>query len=106
LLSALTVSADEGASGEMLELTEEHVMQVVEAAYPNPVTLTELARERLWDENKLVEMFSGLQARGLMHALVDQPGSFTRAAHSQNDVVQVSNFYFHPFSFCKNKCTN
>lgn len=76
----------------MLELTEEHVMQVVEAAYPNPVTLTELARERVWDENKLVEMFSRLQARGLMHALVDQPGSFTRAAHSQNDVVQVSNF--------------
>ncbi|CAB3373765.1 Hypothetical predicted protein [Cloeon dipterum] len=82
-------SADEGATGKRVELTEERLMQVIEAAYPNPVTLTDLAKERFWDEDQLSEMFADLQTRGLVHALADQPGHFTRASHSQTDVVQV-----------------
>jgi len=89
MVKLIPVSADEGATGNRVELTEEHLMQVIEAAYPNPVTLTELAKDRSWDEEQLNEMFSGLKGRGLVHALVDQPGSFTRAAHNQTDVVQV-----------------
>ncbi|XP_059487711.1 uncharacterized protein LOC132203739 [Neocloeon triangulifer] len=82
-------SADEGATGKRVELTEERLMEVIEAAYPNPVTLTELAKDRFWDENHLAEMFTDLQTRGLVHALADQPGHFTRAAHSRSDVIQV-----------------
>jgi hypothetical protein len=85
-----TVSADEGSTGKKVELSEEHLMQVIEAAYPNPVTMTELAKDRSWNEEELNEMFSDLQERGLVHPLADQPGTFTRAAHNQTDVVQVS----------------
>jgi hypothetical protein len=44
MLFTVTESADESALGHQIELTEEHLLELIEAAYPNPVALADLAR--------------------------------------------------------------
>lgn len=39
-----TVSADESILGKQVELTEEKVLELIESAYPNPITAEDIAR--------------------------------------------------------------
>lgn len=39
-----TVSTDETIMGQMVELTMEKVLELIESAYPNPVTVEDMAK--------------------------------------------------------------
>lgn len=40
----LKVSTDETIMGKMIELTIEKVLELIESAYPNPVTVIDIAK--------------------------------------------------------------
>lgn len=40
----LKVSTDEIVTGQVIELTIEKVLELIESAYPNPVTVVDMAR--------------------------------------------------------------
>lgn len=44
VFSFALVSADESTLGKQVELTEEKVLELIESAYPNPITAQDIAK--------------------------------------------------------------
>ncbi|XP_067013192.2 uncharacterized protein [Anabrus simplex] len=82
------LSADESTLGSVVELTGEKLLELIESAYPNPVTLEEIVRENGWEQEAVSHLLEELQEKGLVRAL--EQGAFTRAgkADSQLQVVK------------------
>jgi hypothetical protein len=84
LLPFITVSADEAALGMVIELTEAKLLELIESAYPNPVTVEELATQHGWAADAVSETLTALQEKGLVQAL--EHGAFTRAGKADSHV--------------------
>lgn len=81
---SLTVSADDTALGIVVELTEAKLLELIESAYPNPVTIEELAVQHGWDADAVNKTLTTLQEKGLVQAL--EHGAFTRAGQADTNV--------------------
>jgi predicted transcriptional regulator len=84
LLPFITVSADEAALGMVVELTEAKLLELIESAYPNPVTVEELATQHGWAADAVSKTLTTLQEKGLVQAL--EHGAFTRAGKADSHV--------------------
>lgn len=78
------MSADETALGLVVELTEAKLLDLIESAYPNPVTVEELALQHGWDTDAVNKTLTTLQEKGLVQAL--EHGAFTRAGQADTNV--------------------
>jgi len=78
------VSTYDTALGQVVELTEAKLLELIESAYPNPVTLEELALQHGWDADAVNKTLTTLQEKGLVQAL--EHGAFTRAGQADTNV--------------------
>ncbi|XP_043519587.1 uncharacterized protein LOC122533693 isoform X2 [Frieseomelitta varia] len=81
-----SVSTDETVIGQVVELTIEKVLELIESAYPNPITITDIAKEHGWDPSAVEVKLKELQEKGVVKAM--DHGAFTRVAH-QDTQIQV-----------------
>lgn len=81
------MSGDESTLGTVVVLTVEKLLEVIEASYPNPITVQDIAKEWGWEESEVNAHMSQLQEKGLVKPL--DHGAFTRAQHQDNSVTVV-----------------
>ncbi|XP_014616189.1 PREDICTED: uncharacterized protein LOC106793619 isoform X2 [Polistes canadensis] len=81
-----TVSTDEAVMDQVIELTIEKVLELIESAYPNPVTVIDIAKEYGWEVSAVEAKMKELQEKGVVKAM--DHGAFTRVVH-QDTQVQV-----------------
>nr|CAD7460216.1 unnamed protein product [Timema tahoe] len=82
-----SVSADESSLGKVVPLTEEKVLELLESAYPNPITVVDMARENGWAEDEVALHLAQLQEKGLVKSL--EHGAFTRVGQGDTDIQVV-----------------
>lgn len=58
-------------------ITIEKVLELIESAYPNPVTIQDIAANQGWTEEEVTRHLSELQERGLVRAM--ENGAYARA---------------------------
>ncbi|KAF5300495.1 hypothetical protein FQA39_LY02294 [Lamprigera yunnana] len=80
-----SVSADEHSLGYIQPLSVQKVLELIESAYPNPITIQDISKANSWDEEEVAEHLTQLQTRGLVKAM--EHGAFTR---QQSQDVQVT----------------
>ncbi|XP_043604551.1 uncharacterized protein LOC122577332 isoform X4 [Bombus pyrosoma] len=80
------LSTDETVIGQVVELTLEKVLELIESAYPNPITVTDIAKEHGWDSSAVEIKLKELQEKGVVKAM--EHGAFTRVVH-QDTQIQV-----------------
>ncbi|XP_076223061.1 uncharacterized protein LOC116435068 isoform X2 [Nomia melanderi] len=80
------LSTDETVMGQVIELTLEKVLELIESAYPNPVTVIDLAKEHGWDPPAVEAKLKELQTKGVVKAM--EHGAYTRVVH-QDTQIQV-----------------
>ncbi|XP_043604550.1 uncharacterized protein LOC122577332 isoform X3 [Bombus pyrosoma] len=85
-ISWKSVSTDETVIGQVVELTLEKVLELIESAYPNPITVTDIAKEHGWDSSAVEIKLKELQEKGVVKAM--EHGAFTRVVH-QDTQIQV-----------------
>uniref|UniRef100_A0ABD2WWH4 Winged helix-turn-helix domain-containing protein n=1 Tax=Trichogramma kaykai TaxID=54128 RepID=A0ABD2WWH4_9HYME len=83
------VSTDETIlEGEQkLELSREKVLELIESAYPNPLTTQDLAEDHGWDIEAIAKKFIELEKDGLVMAM--DKGAYTRAVQKNNQIKVV-----------------
>nr|CAD7399534.1 unnamed protein product [Timema cristinae] len=81
------LSADESSLGKVVPLTEEKVLELLESAYPNPITVVDMARENGWAEDEVALHLAQLQEKGLVKSL--EHGAFTRVGQGDTDIQVV-----------------
>ncbi|XP_014470563.1 PREDICTED: uncharacterized protein LOC106742280 isoform X1 [Dinoponera quadriceps] len=82
-----SVSTDEIVTGQVIELTVEKVLELIESAYPNPVMVVDMAKEHGWEVSAVEAKLKELQEKGLVKAM--DHGAFTRVVHQDTDVQVV-----------------
>lgn len=85
-LPARPLSSDE-ASLQIIELTVEKVLELIESAYPNPVTVVDLAKDHGWETSAVEAKLIELQEKGVVKAM--EHGAFTRVVHQDTHVKVV-----------------
>ncbi|XP_046821328.1 uncharacterized protein LOC124948962 isoform X3 [Vespa velutina] len=80
------LSTDEAVMDQIVELTIEKVLELIESAYPNPVTVIDIAKEHGWEVSAVEAKMKELQEKGVVKAM--EHGAFTRVVH-QDTQVQV-----------------
>lgn len=80
------LSSDE-ASLQVIELTVEKVLELIESAYPNPVTIIDLAKDHGWETSAVEAKLIELQEKGVVKAM--EHGAFTRVVHQDTQVKVV-----------------
>ncbi|XP_017765278.1 PREDICTED: uncharacterized protein LOC108554491 isoform X1 [Eufriesea mexicana] len=85
-LPSRPLSTDETVTGQLVELTLEKVLELIESAYPNPITVTDIAKEHGWDPSAVEVKLKELQEKGVVKAM--EHGAFTRVVH-QDTQIQV-----------------
>ncbi|XP_043274374.1 uncharacterized protein [Venturia canescens] len=80
------LSTDETIMGQMVELTMEKVLELIESAYPNPVTIDDMVKQYNWSAAAVTSIIKVLQEKGVVKAM--DHGAFTRVAH-QDTQIQV-----------------
>ncbi|XP_014219995.1 uncharacterized protein LOC106647932 isoform X2 [Copidosoma floridanum] len=88
-LPARPLSADETSLGgtQVIELTTEKILELIESAYPNPLTIQDLAEDHGWDIDTVAEKILELQKKGLVIAMDN--GAFTRVVHQDVQIKVV-----------------
>ncbi|XP_018345778.1 PREDICTED: uncharacterized protein LOC108750650 isoform X2 [Trachymyrmex septentrionalis] len=86
-LPSRPLSTDEIVMGQMIELTVEKVLELIESAYPNPVTVVDIAKEHGWELSAVEAKLKELQEKGLVKAI--DHGAFTRVVHEDTQVQVV-----------------
>ncbi|CAB0041459.1 unnamed protein product [Trichogramma brassicae] len=83
------VSTDETIlEGEQkLELSREKVLELIESAYPNPLTTQDLAEDHGWDIEAIAKKLIELEKDGLVMAM--DKGAYTRAVQKNNQIKVV-----------------
>ncbi|XP_017482387.1 PREDICTED: uncharacterized protein LOC108371348 isoform X1 [Rhagoletis zephyria] len=81
-----TVSLEESQI-ESPPLTPEKVLELIEQAYPNPVTPEDLAKDYGWEEQDVLLVFVSLKDRGLIKSM--EYNSFTRIHHEDKEIKVV-----------------
>ncbi|XP_070506117.1 uncharacterized protein [Chironomus tepperi] len=72
---------------EIIPLTPEKVLELIEQAYPNPVAVDDLARDYGWPEDEVYRILLSLQQRGLIKSM--EFNSFTRIHHEDKEIKIV-----------------
>ncbi|XP_055682548.1 uncharacterized protein LOC129789616 isoform X2 [Lutzomyia longipalpis] len=85
-LSSSAVSIED-TQFEVIPLTPEKVLELIEQAYPNPITPEDLARDNGWSEEEVQQVLTSLQNRGLVKAM--EYNSYTRIHHEDKDIKVV-----------------
>ncbi|XP_033225188.1 uncharacterized protein LOC117178070 [Belonocnema kinseyi] len=80
------LSSDE-ASLQVIELTVEKVLELIESAYPNPVTVIDLAKAHGWEPSAVEAKLNELRGKGVVKAM--EHGAFTRVVHQDTQVKVV-----------------
>uniref|UniRef100_A0A1I8PK25 Winged helix-turn-helix domain-containing protein n=1 Tax=Stomoxys calcitrans TaxID=35570 RepID=A0A1I8PK25_STOCA len=78
-----TVSMDE-SQFESPPLTQEKVLELIEQAYPNPITPEDLAKDYGWEEQDVIMVFMSLKERGLIKSM--EYNSYTRIHHEDKEI--------------------
>lgn len=86
-LPSRPLSADETIMGQVIELTVEKVLELIESAYPNPVTVVDISKEHGWEPLDVEAKLKELQEKGLIKAM--DHGAFTRVVHEDTQVQVV-----------------
>lgn len=81
------LSADENSIGNVVLLSKEKVLELIESAYPNPVTIPDISKDNSWDEEEVSHHLAELQSRGLVKAM--DHGAFTRQQSFDTQVTVV-----------------
>ncbi|KAL6444938.1 hypothetical protein ACFW04_002142 [Cataglyphis niger] len=82
-----SVSTDEAIMGQVIELTVEKVLELIESAYPNPITVVDISKEHGWESMDVETKLKELQDKGLIKAL--DHGAFTRVVHEDTQIQVV-----------------
>ncbi|XP_067208714.1 uncharacterized protein [Linepithema humile] len=81
------LSTDETIMGQIIELTVEKVLELIESAYPNPVTVVDIAKQHGWEPSAVEAKLKELQEKGLVKSM--DHGAFTRVVHEDTQVQVV-----------------
>ncbi|XP_037028515.1 uncharacterized protein LOC119068835 isoform X1 [Bradysia coprophila] len=84
--SANTVSYED-SQFEVIPLTQEKVLELIEQAYPNPITPEDLARDHGWSEEEVLQIMLSLKSRGVIKSM--EFNSFTRIHHEDTEIKVV-----------------
>lgn len=68
-------------------LTQEKVLELIEQAYPNPISPEDLAKDYGWDEQEVIKVFNSLKSRGLIKSM--EYNSYTRIHHEDKEIKVV-----------------
>ncbi|XP_011351095.1 uncharacterized protein LOC105287270 isoform X3 [Ooceraea biroi] len=86
-LPSRPLSTDETVMGQVIELTVEKVLELIESAYPNPVTVVDISKQHGWEPSDVEAKLKELQEKGLVKAM--DHGAFTRVVHEDTQVQVV-----------------
>ncbi|KAL6444937.1 hypothetical protein ACFW04_002142 [Cataglyphis niger] len=86
-LPSRPLSTDEAIMGQVIELTVEKVLELIESAYPNPITVVDISKEHGWESMDVETKLKELQDKGLIKAL--DHGAFTRVVHEDTQIQVV-----------------
>jgi hypothetical protein len=81
------LSADENSLGNVILLTRNKVIEIIESSYPNPVTIQDIAKENQWDEEEVAHHIAELQSSNIVKAM--DHGAFTRQQSQDTQVIIV-----------------
>ncbi|XP_063909008.1 uncharacterized protein LOC135126793 isoform X2 [Zophobas morio] len=87
LTSKCSVSADENSLGNVVLLTRDKVIEIIESSYPNPVTIQDIAKEHGWDEEEVAQYMAELQSSNVVKAM--DHGAYTRQQSQDTQVIIV-----------------
>ncbi|KAL5277264.1 hypothetical protein ACFFRR_002473 [Megaselia abdita] len=68
-------------------LTQEKVLELIEQAYPNPITAEDLAKDYGWEEADVTLVIQSLISRGLIKSM--EYNSYTRIHHEDKEIKVV-----------------
>ncbi|XP_055637279.1 uncharacterized protein LOC129775981 isoform X2 [Toxorhynchites rutilus septentrionalis] len=77
----------EDSQFEIIPLTPEKILEMIEQAYPNPITPEDLAKDNGWEEEEVLQIMLLLKERGLIKSM--EFNSFTRLHHDDNEIKIV-----------------
>ncbi|XP_055604274.1 uncharacterized protein LOC129752512 isoform X2 [Uranotaenia lowii] len=77
----------EDSQFEVVPLTPEKILELIEQAYPNPITPEDLAKDNGWDEEEVLQIMMLLKERGLIKSM--EYNSFTRIHHDDKEIKIV-----------------
>ncbi|XP_017785685.1 PREDICTED: uncharacterized protein LOC108568854 isoform X2 [Nicrophorus vespilloides] len=81
------LSADENSLDNVVVLSIEKVLELIESSYPNPITTHDMAKDNNWDEEEVAHHLAELQSRGLVKAM--DHGAFTRQQSQDTQITVV-----------------
>ncbi|KAH8397887.1 hypothetical protein KR222_004800 [Zaprionus bogoriensis] len=81
-----TVSLEE-SQFESPPLTQEKILELIEQAYPNPVSPEDLAKDYGWSEQDVLLVIQSLQERGLIKLM--EYNAYTRIHHEDKEIKVV-----------------
>ncbi|KAJ3665794.1 hypothetical protein Zmor_001268 [Zophobas morio] len=81
------LSADENSLGNVVLLTRDKVIEIIESSYPNPVTIQDIAKEHGWDEEEVAQYMAELQSSNVVKAM--DHGAYTRQQSQDTQVIIV-----------------
>lgn len=77
----------EDSQFEVVPLTPEKILELIEQAYPNPITPEDLAKDNGWEEEEVLQIMLLLKERGLIKSM--EYNSFTRIHHDDKEIKIV-----------------
>ncbi|KAI8036190.1 hypothetical protein M5D96_011050 [Drosophila gunungcola] len=85
-LPANRISLEE-SQFESPPLTQEKVLELIEQAYPNPISPEDLAKDYGWSEQDVLLVIQSLQERGLIKSM--EYNAYTRIHHEDKEIKVV-----------------
>ncbi|EFX64596.1 hypothetical protein DAPPUDRAFT_66107, partial [Daphnia pulex] len=79
---------DQDVSLTEIEVTSSRLLEMIESAYPNPLSVSEMAKQTHSEKSKVFLLLSELQASGMVKT-VNGNESFTRVVQNENKVKVV-----------------
>jgi len=71
-----------------VEVTSVRLLEMIESAYPNPLSITEMAKQTHSEKSNILVLLSELQSNGLIKT-VGETESYTRVVQNENQVKVV-----------------
>ncbi|XP_073972429.1 uncharacterized protein isoform X3 [Rhodnius prolixus] len=86
-VNSVTGSSDDSILGKKIMLTEQKVLELIEDAYPNPVTVEDISKEYNWDQDLVEKHLEKLKEKKIVKAM--EHGAFTRIIQHEKDIQIV-----------------
>ncbi|XP_076309764.1 uncharacterized protein LOC143225013 isoform X2 [Tachypleus tridentatus] len=81
------ISMDENSIGAKVGVNQEKVLEMIESAYPNPLTATDMAKTLQCTEEEVHQHLDELKSKGIIKLL--ENGSYTRVTQNDTEVKMV-----------------